>query len=428
MSGIPTVFCSRPRESYQPLLVLSRRFPYGGPMTSTAAARLASELENELRSNILPFWMTVPVDPKGGFFGEVSNDLRVTRDAPRAGILCARILWTFSSAYRRFGEKSYLRMAHRAYDTLISIFIDPEHGGVYWTVDSSGRPVDDRKHHYTQAFAIYGLTEYHRAVSDPAALGLAGELYRLLEQHARDRQHGGYVEGSSRSWGALSDMRLSERDLNARKSMNTMLHVIESYSNLLRVWENAELRESHRQVIELFLDQVLRRDHLGLFFDDEWNLLSPGYSFGHELEAGWLLVDAARLHQDPALARRTQETAVLLADGALSQGMDQDGGIYYEGRPDGIANHSKAWWVQAEAMVGFQNAYEISGDHRFADAVFRSWEFIKRRLIDRDHGDWFKELYRDGTPDPARPKVSIWDCPYHHGRTCMEMIDRLNRR
>jgi mannobiose 2-epimerase len=386
-------------------------------------------LEEELTGNILPFWMTHVVDRgNGGFFGAVSNDLQVHNEVPRSATLCARILWTYATAYRRLGAEQYLSMARWAYDYLTRVFWDQEHGGLYWQVDCKGNPVSDRKHHYAQAFAIYGLAAYYQATREPQSLALAQTLFRLLEKHAYDAVHQGYIEGSSREWGALADMRLSEKDLNCHKSMNTMLHILEAYTGLLRVWDDAHLKARHRALLETFRQHIIdhQTGHLKLFFDDSWHSLSEAVSFGHDIESSWLLLEAAETLADPALLAQVRESAVNIARAVYREGLDDDGSLFYEGSPQGLVDTGKAWWVQAEAMVGFYNAYQLTGEVEFAQAAYRCWTYIQANMIDRTHGGWFKQLHRDGTPDNAIYKAGPWECPYHHSRACFEMLARLD--
>ena len=386
------------------------------------------QLKEELVGNILPFWMTHTVDKvNGGFFGALTNDLEIHNEVPRSSILCTRILWTYATAFRKLGNKEYLAMARRAYDYLTRIFWDPEYGGLYWSVDYTGKPVFERKHHYAQAFAIYALSEYYRATGEHESLGLAKALFRLLEKHAFDPVYGGYIEGSSRNWEALTDMRLSDRDLNCRKSMNTMLHILEGYTNLLRVWEDAELKTQHKALIEAFQEHIVDHPtgHFKLFFDDQWNSLLENVSYGHDIEGSWLLCEAAEVQGDPALLKQVRETAIQIAAAVYQDGLEQDGSLPYEAGPQGLVDGDKTWWVQAEAMLGFYNAYQLSGQERFALAACRSWDYIQDRMVDRAHGDWLKRLHRDGTPEYSNFKVGPWECPYHHSRACFEMIDRL---
>lgn len=388
--------------------------------------RFGAQLEQELVGNILPFWIEHAIDREhGGFYGAVTNDLTVRNDVPRSAILCARILWTYAKAYGRLGDAAYLDMARWAYAALTDIFWDREFGGVYWTVDAHGRPVMDRKHHYAQAFAIYGLCAYYVATGEAQSLALAQELFYLLEKHACDPVHGGYIEGSSRRWEALEDMRLSARDLDCRKSMNTMLHILEAYTQLARLWEPA--CEAHRTLVEEFLQRIVHpaRTHFWLFFDDAWQSLLDHVSFGHDIEGSWLLVEAAGLHDDPELSAAACETAVSMADAVYERGIDEDGGLFYEAGPQGLVDDQKSWWVQAEAMVGFTNAYQLSGKGYCLQAALRCWKYIRSHHIDRVQGGWYKVLHRDGTPDPESYKVGPWECPYHHSRACMEMMDRL---
>ena len=387
------------------------------------------QLERELTGNILPFWMTHAVDEvNGGFYGAVSNDLQVDNRVPRSAVLCARILWTYSTAFRVFGAEEYLSMARWAYDYLTCVFWDQDRGGVYWQVDHTGRPVSDRKHHYAQAFAIYGLSEYCRATQEPHSLALAQELFHLLETHAFEPVHGGYIEGSSREWGALEDMRLGDDDLNCRKSMNTLLHILEAYTNLLRVWDDARLKAQHKALIETFLRHVIdhQSGHFRLFFDDRWRSLSENVSYGHDIEGSWLLWEAAGLQGDPALLARVRESALTMATAVYREGLDDDGSLFYESGPQGLLNTHKDWWVQAEAVVGFYNAYQLSGQVHFARAAYGCWTYIQTHVVDWQQGGWFKRLHRDGTPDHSSPKVDPWNCPYHNSRACFEMLARLD--
>ncbi len=388
----------------------------------------AQRIEAELRDNILRFWSEKTLDREnGGFYGAMTNDLRVDNSVPRTAVLTARILWTFSAAYGRYGEASYGETAARAYDTIRRHFVDEACGGIFWAVDRHGRPVEDRKHVYAQAFTIYGLAEYYRATGAQAALALAQELFRLVERHSADPVYGGNIEALSRTWGALDDMRLSPRDVNSRKSMNTLLHLMEAYTNLLRAWPDPALRAKQAGLIEIFLQRVIDPEthHQRLFFDDAWNWrhLSEVVSYGHDIETSWLLVEAAEEQGDPALLARVQAEAVRMATAVYAQAIEPGGSLANESE-DQTAGE-KHWWPQAEAVVGFTNAYQLSGQQHFVAAAAGCWEAIEARFVDRVHGDWYKALDRHGRPDPNRLKVGPWECPYHHGRMCLEMLQRL---
>lgn len=388
----------------------------------------SGQLEQELAGNILPFWMAQAVDrERGGFYGAVTNDLQVHNHVPRSAILCARVLWTYSRAYSRFRDAAYLDMARWAFAALTEVFWDQEYGGVYWTVDALGQPVMDRKHHYAQAFAIYGLCAFYETTGESQSLALAQELFRLLEKHAYDPVYGGYIEGSSRRWEALEDMRLSDRDLDCRKSMNTMLHILEAYTQLARLWEPA--RAPHRALIEAFMDRIVHPEgtHFRLFFDDAWRSLLDHVSYGHDIEGSWLLVEAAEVQGEAELLVQARKVALSMAEAVYRRGIDADGGLFYEAGPQGVVDGQKSWWVQAEAMVGFTNAYQLSGKEYFLRAALRCWKYIQAHHVDRTHGGWFKVLLRNGTPDPKSYKVGPWECPYHHSRACIEMVDRLEK-
>lgn len=391
-------------------------------------AQFREELEQELTRNILPFWMTKVVDKEnGGFYGAVMNDLTVRNEIPRSAVVCARILWTYSTAYRTLKQNDYLATAKWAYDYLTQVFWDKAYGGLYWEIDLNGKPVVDRKHHYAQAFGIYGLSEYYRATREPKSLELAQTLFEFLENHAYEPAYGGYIEGSSRKWEALTDMRLSERDLNCRKSMNTCLHMLEAYTNLLRIWNDPTLKTQHRALLQTFQQHIIdpSTHHFKLFFDDAWNSLSDVVSYGHDIEGSWLLAEAAEVQGDTVLLSQLKTNAVQMTAAVYDEGRDTDGSLFYEGGPQRLVDDSKSWWPQAEALIGFYNAYQISGEARFAEASHRVWNYIQDKLIDKQHGDWFKQLTRDGTPVHSRTKAGPWDCPYHHSRMCFEMMERL---
>ncbi len=392
---------------------------------------LADAMARDLDGNVLPFWAREAVDEEnGGFLGLLSEDAVPEPLAPKGGVLCARILWTYSAALSRSGDPVHRRMADRAFDELTGRFWDPEHGGTYWMLDGRGRPLSDRKQTYALAFSLYGLVEYHRATGSAEALERAVELHRAIEAHASDPAHGGYGEARARDWGPLADVRLSEKDLNAPKSMNTHLHVMEAYASLLRAWDDPGLRERLRAVVALHLDRILdpATFHLVLFFDERWAPLSRTVSYGHDIEASWLLVEAAEAAGDPALLERAKAAAVRMARVTLAEGVDAEhGGVFAERHEDGRLDDEKHWWMQAEAVVGFLNAYELTGEPTFLDAAERAWRFASRFLIDREHGEWRWRTRRDGARIPGLPKVEPWKCPYHNSRAALETIARVAR-
>jgi mannobiose 2-epimerase len=401
------------------------------PATAVDPAQLRayrSQIEGELHRDILPFWLRHTRDrERGGFYGEIGNDLTVKRDAPRGALLTSRILWTFSAAYRRDQDPACLEMARWAYDDLLARFWDNEQGGLYWSITADGKPLDTRKQIYGQAFGIYALAEFYRATGDHAALDRAIALYRTVESHSHDVAHRGNFEEFTRDWKRLANSRQSLVSVWGAKSQNTHLHVMEAYANLLRVWPDAELRAKLRDLVDVMLTRILNpaNHHLRLYLDEDWTPRSDDISFGHDIEFSWLLLETAEVLGDRELIAKCKIAAVDIARGTLAEGVDSDGGLLSEAGPKGLTNPNKEWWQQAEAMTGFLNAYQLSGDSSFLQASLRSWDFIAAHVIDRAHGEWYNLLARDGTV-LSRDKVSLWKCPYHDGRACMEMIDRLD--
>lgn len=400
-------------------------------MSDAAVLRaLQAELKAELTDNILPYWLERAIDREhGGFAGLITGDEVRQQDAPKGSILNARILWTFAAAYGALGDPEYGRAAERAAGYFAEHFLDHEYGGVYWMVDAAGAPLDVRKHIYAQAFAIYALCEHARALGSRASLERAVELFRLIERHAADPAHGGYQEAFSREWVLLDDVRLSDQDANERRSMNTHLHLLEAYTALLRVWPDPVLPPLLRALVELFLDRIIDpvSGHLRLFFDDAWQPRSSVVSYGHDIETSWLLLEAADALGEAELRARAHRGAVHLAQTALAEGFDPQGGLYNEAGADGEVDTDKEWWPQAEAIVGFVNAYQETGRRAFLDAARSTWAFTRRHFRDPRHGEWFRRVARDGTLRPGREKVGPWKCPYHNARLCLELMARVDR-
>ncbi|HEQ71450.1 MAG TPA: N-acyl-D-glucosamine 2-epimerase, partial [Spirochaetia bacterium] len=321
---------------------------------------------------------------------------------------------------------SYRIMAEHMYRYLRDVFWDTRFGGLYWQVDKNGYPVNDVKFYYVQAFGIYGLAEYGHATGEEEAVRTAGELFGLLEVHGHDEVHGGYREGANRAWKDLGEARYFE-SFSYQKSMNTTLHVLEALTSLRIVSPDPLVRVRHRELIHVFLERIFDPGsaHFLTFFNAAWDAVSGSVSFGHEIEGSWLLTEAATAADDPLLLRRVETTACALADTVLREGFDEDGALHHERREDGSYDTEKHWWVQAEGIVGFTNAWMLTGNRVYSDAALRLWEYARRHLVDREHGDWFKVVRRDG--EPARwPKVGPWECPYHHARLCFQMIERLS--
>ncbi len=383
-----------------------------------------------MRQDILPFWMShAPDEEYGGFVGAIENDLTVRAAAPKGVILNARILWTFSRAYCIYREEPLLRMAERAYDYVLQHFWDPDNGGVYWTVDHRGKPADTTKKIYAQAFSLYAFAEYSRAAGIDDALRRSLDLYHLIESKAGDRIYGGYVESFARDWSPAQDQRLSEVDMDEKKSMNTNLHVLEAYTSLASAVSDAPVRQRLEELLEVFLTRILdpRIRHFGMFFDEAWTPRSDHISFGHDIEGSWLLCEAADALDNSAIRRRAEDAAVAMARAVLTEARNADGSISYEADPGGIIDDSRDWWPQAEGVVGFLNAFELTREGAFLQASLDCWDFIERTMIDKTHGEWYWKVSNEGTPDLSRMKADQWKCPYHNGRMCFEVMARLDR-
>ena len=385
-------------------------------------------MQDVLMGNILPFWLEKTIDREnGGFYGRIDGHGVLHKEAEKGAILNARILWTFSAAYRVLRKPEYLEAATRAKDYVIAHFYDKEFGGTYWSLDYLGQPKDTKKQFYAIGFVIYGLSEYERATGDKEALDYAIRLFDTIESHSFDRENNGYIEACTREWGEIADMRLSDFDANYPKSQNTHLHIIEPYTNLFRVWKDERLERALRNLINIFTDHILNPEthHLDLFFENDWTR-GAGHleSYGHDIECSWLMHEAALVLGDKDVLAKVEPVVQMVAK-ASEKGLNADGSMIHEANLDtGHVDDDLHWWVQAETVVGFFNIYQYFGDETALDKAERCWQYIKDNLIDRENGEWYWSRHADGTLNTDDDKAGFWKCPYHNGRMCLEIIER----
>ena len=424
---------------------------------SHIVATMKMEMQDVLENNILRFWLDkMQDDENGGFYGQMTGRGQLIKEADKGAILNARILWSFSAAYRVLGKKEYLEAATRAKEYFISHFIDHEYGGVFWSLDYKGQPKDTKKQFYAIGFAIYGLSEYARATGDHEALDYAIQLYENIEEHALDHVYNGYIEACTREWGVMEDMRLSDLDANYPKSQNTHLHIIEPYTNLYRCMREfqaaqscnyvpaigavlpvaitvpqetfARVEASLRNLIHIFTDHILNpaTHHLDLFFEMDWTR-GAGHleSYGHDIECSWLMHEAALVLGDKDILNKVEPIVREVAK-ASEKGLNPDGSMIHEANLDaGTVDDDLHWWVQAENVVGWMNIYQYFGDEDALQKALHGWEYIKQNLIDKENGEWYWSRHKDGSLNLDDDHAGFWKCPYHNSRMCMEILERF---
>ncbi len=379
----------------------------------------------ELEEHILPFWMEKMVDHEhGGFYGALDGYNKLHSTAHKGAVMHMRVLWTFSAAYRVLGHAAYRDMADSAFDYIQQYFVDREFGGVFWELDYLGSPVQTKKQTYAQGFALYAFTEYYRATGRQDALEMAITLFHVIER-CRDSENGGYWEAFTVDWQPLEDMRLSDKDQNDAKTMNTHLHILEPYTNLLRIWPDQRVLAAQRDLILVFLERICDAEtgHLRLFFTKDWGINSATVSYGHDIEAAWLLLEAVAEVKDPALKRRVEEQVLQIA-AAAKEGVLEDGSMAYE-RQGAELDRERHWWVQAETVVGYMYVYRLNKDMGFRNMAARNWQYIQEQLVDNEQGEWYWSRLPDGSINTRDDKAGFWKCPYHNGRMCLEMIEHF---
>ena len=390
---------------------------------------LRNEVKEECLS-ILSFWQKNTLDDKnGGFIGSIELDMTKHPDSEKGCVLNARILWTFSAAYRVFKNPEYLTIATRAYEYNTKHFFDTEKGGCYWMLNADGTPKNTRKQIYAIAFMLYALVDYYKITKNKEALDKAIELFEIIEKYSFDKEKDGYFEAYSKDWKLLEDMRLSEIDKNDPKTMNTHLHILEAYTNLYREYKDEKLQKALKNLImNVFVGKIINTEkgYFDLFFTEDWKHESTKNSYGHDIEGSWLLWEAAEILGDEEVKNKLKPICLKMADQVLASGLDKDGGLMNEGTNGVVEDSNKHWWVQAESVVGFMNAYQLTKEEKYLKASLSTWEFIKNYIIDKKNGEWYHSVSKDDHKVFTQElKTGPWKCPYHNSRMCMEIIQRF---
>ena len=382
-----------------------------------------TEIKEHLVNDLIPFWQGLKDEESGGFYGYLSYDLKLDKKAVKGCILNSRILWFFSNAYMLLGDSSLLESATHAYQFLKDYCVDNEFGGVFWSLAYDGTPEDTTKHTYNQAFSIYALASYYDASKNPEALEIAWKLYDLVESKCKDEY--GYLEAFTRSFEPEENDKLSENGVIAEKTMNTLLHVFEAYTELYRVTKEEKAAKQIRFMMDIIKDKVFNKEigRQEVFFDKTWNSLIDLYSYGHDIETAWLVDRGLEVLDDEAYTNMLSPITKIITENIYNRAYI-DHSLVNESE-NGVVDTTRVWWVQAEAVVGFLNGYQKQGDKKFLDASEDIWNYIKEYFIDKRNGsEWFWSVKEDHTPN-EKPIVEPWKCPYHNGRMCFEVLRRM---
>lgn len=384
-------------------------------------SQFTKEIRAELTDHIIPFWHGLRDDQNGGFIGQVDVDLTRHPEAVKGCILNSRILWFFSETYMSLKDPMLLSDADHAYAMLLRM-TDEQNGGVYWALNADGTVADGTKHTYNQAFAIYALSAYYRATGKEEALRRAEALFDVIETHCCDA--GGYLEAFTADWRPESNEKLSENGVMAGRTMNTLLHVLEGYTGLYEASRSPRVRERLYFIFDIFKNHVYNPEkrRQEVFFDHEYHTLIDLHSFGHDIETSWLADHTLDVLGDERLTAEIRPMLQAMAEHTL-QAAFTDHGFANESER-GVVDTKRVWWVQAEALLGFLNAWQRTGEERYRQAMLTQWRCIRDVLVDhRDGSEWYWYIREDGTPGDL-PIVEPWKCPYHNGRMALEVLRR----
>ena len=389
--------------------------------------KLKTDLENDLKENILGYWVKNVYDPAGHtFFGRIALDESPDPEFSKSAVLITRILWTFSAAYRRYPGPEYKLMADAAYGVITNYFQDRKNGGIYWEITGDNKPADTKKQFYALAFCIYACSEYFLAFGNEQAKQMALSLFMTIEARSFNTRNNGYIDVLSKEFKKASGLRLSEKEIADTMTMNTHLHILEAYTNLYRIWNTEELRQKLENLLRLFIDKIINHTtwHFNLFFDDKWNVVGQIDSYGHDIEGTWLLCEAAEALQNKTILKEVAETAVRMAEVTVKEGLvPSHGGLLYE-KEAGHLLEEYHWWPQAEAVIGFFNLWQLTRKRKYLDYALNSLKFIRKYIADKKYGEWFWGLDKNLQPLPIE-KVNGWKGPYHNSRMYLELIRRI---
>lgn len=376
----------------------------------------------ELVSNILPFWSRMVRDD-GSFPGRIDIDGRPDLSAPVGSVMAFRMLWMFSAVSRSIGDAQAGVLADRLYGYVKRAFIDHDNGGVWWSVSPAGEVLSSKKQSYAIGFAIYALSEYALLRGSDEAERLAMQLFRCLEDKVWDEGGLGYIEALNADWSPLEDVRLSDKDMNAEFTMNTHLHVLEPYTNLYRLTADRQVADAIVRLLDIFRDRICDSGtfHLGSFFSSSWERLDSEISYGHDIEASWLICEAADVI---GIADKSYHDLADKLVRACLDGFRDDGSLVYR-YDSGRWDEERHWWVQAEAVVGLMKMYRRRGEPQWLDRCMKTWDYIRDSIIDSTGGEWFWSRLPDGSVNRNEDKAGFWKCPYHNGRMCIEMLKEL---
>ncbi|WP_298307138.1 AGE family epimerase/isomerase [Flavobacterium sp.] len=390
---------------------------------TTFLAKIRAELHS-----ILDYWEINAIDEKfGGFIGEIDFNEIKNESADKGSVLNARILWSFSAAYPMTKNPNHLAIAERAFQYINNYFYDKEFGGIFWSVNYDGTPKDTKNQIYALAFTIYGLTEFYIISQNQEALQLAIILYNTIEKYSYDKENEGYFEAFTRDWQPIEDLRLSDKDANEKKTINTHLHIVEAYSNLYQVWHDIELKDKIKKLLDVISNYFIDKNtwHLKLFFNENWVEKPDVISYGHDIEAAWLLQWCAEVIDDQDLIEKYQKYAVEMAK-VTKEGIDVDGGLWYELDPkENKLIAEKHWWPQSELWIGMVNAWQLTNDEEYLKITEKNFEFVQKYILDKENGEWIWGINHDYSKI-EKDKAGFWKCPYHNSRACLELIKRLS--
>ncbi len=283
--------------------------------------QLADDMEATLRRDVLGVWFPRAIDDdNGGFYSNFTRDWQRAKSDGKFSVFQGRMTWVAARIVlaRPDLKEQFRPIIDHGMKYLTSVLWDKQYGGFFWGLDDKGKispQYTDGKHLYGMSFGLYGAAAAYQATKDQKALELAQKAFRWMDEHAHDVKNGGYFEWLTRDGQVVraksEDARVAVVPLAGfpvgYKSMNTHIHVLESFTQLYEVWRDETLRKRIIELLAIVRDKIcVAPGAMNLYFTTDWRAIPDHDSYGHDIETASLMWEA-----EEVLGRHDPETEAM---------------------------------------------------------------------------------------------------------------------